>query len=187
MSSLFVEQIASEEALRQGAEAEDWEVASRFGSEHRRCEALAWRAIVRRELGADCRISYDEWGAPVVDSANTHISVSHCDKFVAVIISDHPCAVDIESLDRNFVRIAERYMSQEESQLCSDERWCAMVWCAKEALYKLYRKGGIDFLRDIKILSYDTASQSIEASLPDRKGITVKIDQRDGYIVARID
>ena len=186
MSSLYIVPIASEEELRREAAAEDLEVVAHFASEHRRREALAWRGVVRRELGNDCKIGYDEWGAPTVDTAECEISVSHCDKFVAVLISDSPCGVDIESLDRNFGRIASRYMSDEEKSLCSDERWSAIVWSAKEALYKLHRKGGIDFIRDIKILSYDTASQSIEASLPDRKGVAVKIEQREGYIVASI-
>ena len=186
MVSLHIEPIASEATLRQSAVEEDLAVASCFASEHRRCEALAWRGVVRRELGNDCHISYDRWGAPVVDIPNTHIGISHCDRFVAVIISDAPCAVDIESAERNFERVAERYISHEERNICSEKEWLAMVWCAKEALYKLYRKGGIDFIRDIKILSYDTASQSIEASLPDRKGVAVKIEQREGYIVASI-
>ena len=32
--------------------------AAAFGSERRRAEFLGWRAIVRRELGADVRIGY---------------------------------------------------------------------------------------------------------------------------------
>ena len=185
MSSLYIVPIASEEELRREAAAEDLEVVAHFASEHRRREALAWRGVVRHELGNDCKIGYDECGAPIVDTAECEISVSHCDKFVAVLISDRHCGVDIESLDRNFARIASRYMSDEEKSLCSDERWSAMAWSAKEALYKLHRKGGIDFLKDIKIVSYDATSQLIKATIPYRC-VEVQITQHEGYIVASI-
>ena len=185
MSSLYIVPIASEEELRREAVAEDLEVVAHFASEHRRREALAWRGVVRRELGSDCKIGYDEWGAPTVDTAECEISVSHCDKFVAVLISDRHCGVDIESLDRNFARIASRYMSDEEKALSADKDWAAMAWSAKEALYKLHRKGGIDFLKDIKIESYDATSQLIKATIPYRC-VEVQITQHEGYIVASI-
>ena len=184
MSSLFVEPIASEEVLRQGAAPEDLELVARFTSEHRRCEALAWRGVVRRELGNDCKIGYDEWGAPTVDTVGRYISISHCDKFVAVLISDRPCGVDIESCNRNFERVASRYMSQTEMVLSADKDWAAMVWSAKEALYKLHRKGGIDFLKDIKVVSYDTTSQLIKALLPNAECVEVEIEKRGDYIIA---
>lgn len=186
MSSLHIEAILSEQHLNKVAAAKDIEFVSQFGSEHRRREALAWRAIVRREVGSGCNITYDEWGAPVVDTPNTYISVSHCDKFVAVIIADTPCAVDIESVGRNFERVAERYIGEKERQLCSDELWFAKVWCAKEALYKYHRIGGIDFIEDIKIVSYDATSQLIVAELPDHKDIVVRVAEHEGCIVASI-
>lgn len=184
MNNLFVEPIASEEELRRGATTEELEVVARFASEHRRREALAWRGVVRRELGDECTIGYDEWGAPVVDIAERYISVSHCDKFVAVLISDKPCGVDIESCSRNFGRVEERYMSDRERSLSTDKDWAAMVWSAKEALYKLYRQGGIDFLKDITVVSYDAASQLIGALLPNKECVAVRIEKRGGYLVA---
>lgn len=186
MSSLHIVAIASEEQLRQGACAEDVEAVSHFASEHRRREALAWRAVVRQQLGTRCHIAYDEWGAPVVDTPDTHIGVSHCDKFVAVIISDTPCAVDIESCERNFANVAARYMTDRERQICSDSDWEAMVWCAKEALYKYHRKGGLDFRGDVKIVSYDATSQLIVATLPDHDTIAVRVAKHEGHIVASI-
>lgn len=186
MSSLFIEPIASEEVLRESATCEELNEVARFTAEHRRREVLAWRSIVRRKMGESCKIGHDEWGAPIVDTPNRYIGVSHSKEFVAVIISDEPCAVDIESPDRNFEGVAERYMSNEERKLCCEDGWPAKVWCAKEALYKLYRKGGIDFIEDIKISGYDSDSQIIEASLPDRKHIVVRIEHGDGYIVASI-
>ena len=41
--------------------------AGRFVREGRRREYLTWRAVGRRELGADVRIAYEAAGAPGVD------------------------------------------------------------------------------------------------------------------------
>lgn len=88
--------------------------AGRFVREGRRREYLTWRAVVRRELGADVRIAYDAAGAPVVDRDGVYVGVSHCRGRVAVCLSDVPCAVDIEPETRDFSRAALRYMSPSE-------------------------------------------------------------------------
>ena len=69
--------------------------AQEFLRERRRREFLTWRAVVRRELGDDVQIAYDEAGAPVIRGREVHIGVSHCPGRVAVCISDASCAVDI--------------------------------------------------------------------------------------------
>ncbi len=126
-----------------------------FGTEARRREALMWRHIVHRELGADAIICYDKGGAPEVVNRREHIGVSHSTDFVAVIISERRCAVDIERLDRNFEQVAPRYIHPEEQTLCSDSRWPAVIWSAKETLYKYIGERGLNFLRDIRILEVD--------------------------------
>jgi predicted dehydrogenase len=116
-SHLFIEKIGSETTLREGATAEDLAFVERISNSGRRCEVLAWRAIVRRELGADVEIFYDEYGAPKVDRPNTYIGVSHSKGVVAVYISEKPCAVDIEHSNRDFRRVADRYLSDAERSI----------------------------------------------------------------------
>lgn len=186
MVRLFIEPIATEEALREGATAEDKAFVEAFSSAHRRREVLAWRSIVRRELGNDCAIGYDEWGAPVVGNSDTHIGVSHCRDLVAVVISDSPCAVDVEERSRNFEGVSARYMTDKERALSADTDWLAKVWCAKEALYKYYRKGGVEIREDIKILGYDADSKILQAAIFDTR-LEVKVESQGDYIVATID
>ncbi len=186
MVRLFIEPIATEEALREGATAEDRAIVEAFSSAHRRREVLAWRSIVRRELGSDCAIGYDEWGAPVVGNSDTHIGVSHCRDLVAVVISDSPCAVDVEERSRNFEGVSARYMTDKERAFASEEDWAAKVWCAKEALYKYYRKGGVEIREDIKILGYDADSEILQAAIFDTR-LEVKVERQGEYIVATID
>ncbi len=137
------------------AEEADRRVVADYTSSRRRRESLMWRYIVRRELGADVEILYDENGAPKLANREVCVGVSHSDDFVAVLLSATRCAVDIERLDRDFERVAERYVSAEERALSQDERLLATVWSAKETLYKYAGERGLNLLEDLHIDSVD--------------------------------
>ena len=134
---------------------EELATAAGFGSAVRRAEFLTWRAAVRRELGRDVRIAYDANGAPCLPGRAERISVSHCPGRVAVVLSEGPCAVDIESETRNFGRVIARYMTPCERRLSESALWPAVAWCAKEALYKYAGRRELDLLRDLRLLEAD--------------------------------
>ncbi len=163
--------------------AEDVASASRFQNERRRSEHLAWRRVVRRELGRGIRISYNEVGAPEVDTPNTHISVAHGAGCVAVAIADQRVGIDIETTERDFSRASSRYMTEREAQLCSAQWWPAAVWTAKEALYKLLGRRGVELRDDLKIVAYNADSKQITAQLPDNIMAIVDIELREESII----
>lgn len=185
-SQLIIESIADEESLRRGATEEDLAYVATFASENRRCEVLAWRAIVRREFGEGVRIFYDDYGAPKIDNPSKYISVSHSRQFVSVLISDQPCAVDIEDAERNFRRVATRYLSAVELSIAEQYNLFAEMWSAKEALYKYYKKGKLDFVRDISIESYNPEDANFVATILRSEAIVVDIERYDNIVVATI-
>lgn len=165
--------------------AEDVASAMRFQNEKRRREHLAWRRIVRRELGARVHIDYNDVGAPVVDAEGSWISVAHGGDSVAVAIADEPVGVDIESLSRDFDRVAPRYMTSEELSLWSNEHWACYVWCAKEAMYKLYGRRGVELRGELRIESFDSENRVIYGSMVDEAPSVIKISLfNDDIIVA---
>ena len=167
--------------------ASDVASASRFQNDSRRREHLAWRRVVRSELGRGVVIDYNEVGAPVVDTPNTHISVAHGGESVAVAIANEPVGVDIESLDRNYERIKSRFMSPAEEALSAMEAWPAVVWTAKEAIYKLYGKREVDLTEDIRITAFDAERMTLDAEVRETKGINVEaqiIENRVAVAVA---
>ena len=135
-----------------------------------------WRHIVRRELGSSTEIAYNDKGAPILLNRTEHISVSHSADFVGVIISDDRCAIDIERLDRNFERVAKRYIRPEEQSLSQDERLAAILWCAKEALYKYADESGLDLLRDLKILNLDVDQGRLLGQIKDYPPVMMHIE-----------
>ena len=155
--------------------ASDVASASRFQNDKRRREHLAWRRVVRSELGRGVVIDYNEVGTPIVDIPNTHISVAHGGERVAVAIADERVGVDIENLDRNYERVKSRFMSPTEEALSDMEEWPAMVWTAKEAIYKLYGKREVDLTEDIHITALNTETMTLSAEVRDTKGIVIEV------------
>ena len=186
-SRLVIERIATEVLLRENATAEDLTVIERFGSVSRRMEALAWRAIVRRVLGVNVEIFYDDYGAPKVNKEDVYISVSHSKEWVAVLFSDTPCAVDIDYVERDFCRVANRYLSENEQIIAEQNGMYAEMWCAKEALYKYYKKGNLDLVKHISIGDYDSDRGVLRCSILGSEPIDVKIKRDGNFAIAVID
>ena len=186
-SHLVIESVASEEVLRSGAVAEDIDFVESFANADRRCEVLAWRAIVRRELGEGAHIFYDEYGAPKVELPDTYISVSHSRGTVAVLFADRTCAVDIEQTDRDFRKVASRYLSQREQALAEQYDLFAEMWCAKEALYKYYKKGRLDLVEHISIGEYDLDRGVLRCSILGSEPIVVAVRREGKLAIAVID
>ncbi len=147
--------------------ADDQEFISTITAKRRGSELTAWRSLLRqtlRSMGLDresqFNIAYNSLGAPYLVGSELFISVSHSRYLVAVVISDVQCAVDIESLDRDFGRVAPRYVTEQERSLFAQsaipqQLHLPIIWCAKEALYKLAGRRGVDLLADLSIVNVD--------------------------------
>ena len=181
---LLIEPIAEEEALERKASAEELSAVEGFSSASRRRERLAWRVLLREELGEGYQIEYAESGAPqIVGARYRHISVSHSQTHVAVLLADRPCGVDIESLGRNFERIASRYILPEERELSTEQWWSATLWASKEALYKMAGKSGLELLHDLKIIRFDASSCNICAKICDEQVAKLKLLMHEDQVV----
>lgn len=165
---LLVAPVGELEELERGATAEELLSIKGITSPQRRAERLSWRRALRSVEG-DAEIEYEEQGAPVIkNSQYKHISVSHCRDCVAVLLTMSPCGVDIECRDRRFSAIAERYLTEEEYLVASKanfdrQTFLALAWSAKEALYKMLHREGVDLCRDLRIVAISPKQLSIVA------------------------
>lgn len=170
------------EELEASATAEELQSVASFSSCSRRRERLSWRALLRESQGEQVEVGYQESGAPIIlNSPYKYISVSHSRTHVAIALSHTPCGVDIESLDRDFSKVASRYLCHEERALCHEEWWLAAVWCAKETLYKVAQRKGVDLLSGLRVEALDCAASVIVARVmqgePIRLGLKFTEDQ----------
>ena len=166
------------------AEASDCELQSveQFSSSSRRAERLSWRMMLRRVVGRSVAIEYSSQGAPLLSEEvvinNCHykyISVSHCRDMVAIMLSQQPCGVDIEQMGRDFERVSGRYTTAEEQGLSDSAVFNAAAWCAKEALYKMAHREGLDFRRDICITAVDFENNRIFGRVGAYEGVEMQI------------
>ncbi|MCD8073266.1 MAG: 4'-phosphopantetheinyl transferase superfamily protein, partial [Alistipes sp.] len=112
-----------------------------------------------RTLLPNARITYDPHGAPLIGNAPGYhyVGFSHCRGAAAAIASAYPCAVDIEHLGRDFTRASAKFVSEAERKLlgAGHPLFFPALWCAKEAIYKLARIPGLDFIKDLEVTSAD--------------------------------
>ena len=152
---LYIEEILPIEQLRTQVPERDLLTAGRMRALRRREEFsdVAGGGLSTPAGGGD----WLQCGrcAPQLINRALHVSVSHCAGYVAVALSEHPCAVDIELLSRDFSRVASRFVTPDEARLAEDGRLLAAIWCGKEALYKYAGRRQIDWLRDLRIESVD--------------------------------
>jgi phosphopantetheinyl transferase len=145
----------SADELERLVSAADRESAARYRCERRR-EHLAWRAALRTVL-PDGEVRYDDLGAPHIEG--WHLSVSHTRGLAAVRVSQEPCGVDVESAERDLSAVRSRFVSPQEEMLADAGRadFAVSVWCAKEVMYKMSGRRGLDFLYDLRVGSSDLA------------------------------
>lgn len=178
------------EQLEAEADDEDRLSVEGFTSPTRRSERLMWRRMLREVVGHSIRVEYSADGAPHInDFPWKHISVSHCQGVVAVVASSRVCGIDVERKDRNFERVASRYITAEERVLCREagcerSQFLAVAWCVKEALYKMAAEAGLDFCRDLRITALDPQQGSVECSVKQSAPVRMQIIDREGYLVA---
>lgn len=161
-----------------------------ISSVSRRVEWLASKAIYL-ELALSGEISYNQNGAPVIP--NGYISISHSGDLVVLLYSrDRLCGVDVESIDRNFGRVATRFLSVEERDLCHAisismsvdiNTIYARCWGVKEAVYKSLSRTDIEFSRDIIIKSLSDSRSTV---LVDKESIFVDISSYRSANIASV-
>lgn len=128
-------------------------------SEARRKEKLATRALLNHIFPEKLYLGHHENGKPYLENSATEISISHTNRFVAIIVHpDEDLGIDIECLDRDFSAVEKKALSEEERDDLSDRKrtlQLAIYWCAKEAIYKRMSLFGVDFAEQIEIEKFN--------------------------------
>ncbi len=125
----------------------------------RRVEFLAARKLVHILSEAPYRhpLVKDPAGKPHLPELSSSVSISHSRGYAAAILADGVVGVDIQHVVEKIDRIAPRFLSPEEaSAIGPNARLEALhvYWCAKEALFKAYGKGQVDFCRDLRVMPF---------------------------------
>jgi len=126
---------------------------------HKRLQHLAGRYLLR-ELFPDFPLSLIQIAdtrKPFLEDEAFHFSISHCGDFAAVIVStQNRVGVDIEIPHAKIERIQHKFLSEKEKNLLTNMdgeniKMLTMAWSIKEAMFKWYSHGEIDFIRHLQI------------------------------------
>ncbi|GAB3017897.1 hypothetical protein GCM10027051_23550 [Niabella terrae] len=95
---------------------------------------------------------------PYLPDADYQFSISHCGQWAAAIVSRHQrVGIDIEIPVEKIVGIRQKFVSKEEMTHLDPKtvEEYTQIWSAKEAVFKWYGAGQVDFRRHIQLRSRD--------------------------------
>jgi 4'-phosphopantetheinyl transferase len=123
----------------------------------RRTEWLAGRWLVRvlveRMHLKFSGIWTDEFNKPHLTADNATISISHAAPYVAAILNTKDlCGIDIEKIRDKLKPLSNKFLDKEELEMANNDLTnLAVLWGAKEALYKLHGRKSLIFKENLKI------------------------------------
>lgn len=137
------------------------EARGRFKAAGRRLEWLAVRRLMH-ELGIASPIAYLPSGKPYLKDDPRHISISHTRGYAAVAISGtNPIGLDIEQRTDKVLRVQHKFLSPEERLFIpsgeGNVEALLIIWTAKEAIFKLVDREGIDFADHFHLAPFTVA------------------------------
>jgi phosphopantetheinyl transferase len=138
---------------------EDKKRYSVFRSTSRKVEFLSVRALLAEMLDRNARIVYNKNNKPFIKDGSHFISISHSNKLTAIILSTNErVGIDLEYMRVNINAFASRFLNKREkvTRRWADRTYHLYIhWCAKETIYKICDKEGINIVNDITIEPFD--------------------------------
>ena len=130
------------------------------------------------------RLSYKLNKAPILSSGKG-ISISHTVDFLALLITPHRAAVDIEKISEKTKKVAPRFLSKEEQEWANTKELTTLCWSAKECLFKIHQNGSLNIVSDLSILSIN--KNTIDSSMNNHK-YTLNYEKfNDNFVVYYYD
>lgn len=147
--------------------------------------------MLRKALKINAPIIYLPSGKPALYNTSDHISISHTKEIVAFATSEQPIGIDIEEKSRNCTRVINKFVSAHDKILYQAQHgnWPLELWCAKEAVYKLYDLPGLSFKDEINIAQRNCEGKKILlkgtiSRLHPSKNFEVQLLQTDQLLIA---
>jgi phosphopantetheinyl transferase len=96
---------------------------------------------------------------PFLENEAYHFSISHCDDYAAAIVSrDKRVGIDIETVSERVRRVKDKFINTIESGIiehfenpASDLMKYTLMWSCKEAMFKWYGDGQVDFKKHLQL------------------------------------
>jgi phosphopantetheine--protein transferase-like protein len=124
-------------------------------------------------------IETNQNGKPYLPGQELQFNISHSSELGAAILSEsNLVGIDVERINARIVKVKHKYLASAELEAVNgskdDEQlsYLTKYWAIKEAVYKWWGKGGVDFANDICILPTSLEAEQVEV----RFGKKLEID-----------
>ena len=104
---------------------------------------------------------------PFLPNESHHFSISHCGNYAAAIVSTTKrVGIDIEEPVTKLELLASKFLNEKEQQFLPENQheklqMLTLLWSAKEAMFKWYSHGGIDFKRHLLVNEIKPNSRNV--------------------------
>ncbi len=112
---------------------------------------------------------------PFLPDEQYHFSISHCGDYAAAIVSSiQRVGVDVEVPAAKILKITDKFLSKEEYSIFNiqpavstevgivDKQLPTVLWSAKEAVFKWYGAGSVDFKEHIRLMRHQPENETID-------------------------
>jgi len=145
-------------------------ISTTISHPHKRLQHLAGRYLLPF-LFADFphnSIEIAETRKPFLPTAEFQFSISHCADFAAAIVSKNKAVgIDIEMITERVHKIKHKYLHATEQAFVNDypiekqTELLTLLWSAKEAMFKWWGRGDIDFSEAMQIQSFELKESGV--------------------------
>jgi len=160
---------------------------------HKRLQHLAGRFLLQflyPDFPYDL-IQIADTRKPFLAGEQYHFSISHCGDYAAAIVSStRRVGVDIEIPTEKILRVRDKFLSEPELsnpaliQDITDRQRLTLLWSCKEAVFKWYGEGGVDFREHIHLGKVDASNQVIPVYFEkDKKELEANWRQLEGVVL----
>jgi 4'-phosphopantetheinyl transferase len=145
--------------------ASDQATLAGFKSDYRKQEWLTTRVLVKQLLSTseEISITYNSNGKPQLVNSQYSISISHTKNFVAVLLSEKEhIGIDLETIQPRIEKISKKFITPEEEKFIEPDKkliYQHVFWGTKEVLFKIYSKGELNFLENLKVRKFSFAEK----------------------------
>ncbi|MBE0679966.1 MAG: 4'-phosphopantetheinyl transferase superfamily protein [Bacteroidales bacterium] len=162
-----------------------------YRSTSRKMEFLSVRALLAEMMGRDARIVYNKNNKPFIKDGSHFISITHSNKLTAILMSrNERVGIDLEYMRLNINAFASKFLNKREkiTRRWADRTYHLYIhWCAKEAIYKICDKEGINIVNDISIEPFEVReSGEIRGSVKNERiddQFTLYYSKYDNYTI----
>ncbi|RAJ02298.1 4'-phosphopantetheinyl transferase superfamily protein [Chitinophaga skermanii] len=131
---------------------------------HKRLQHFAGRYLLKELFPAFPleQITVGQTRKPVLACSSFHFSISHCGDYAAAIVSNsRAVGIDIETAQDKIEKVSKKFLSPREMDFISPAQSLAhktVCWSAKEAVFKWYGLGKVDFREDMQLQPFAFAN-----------------------------